>query len=235
MTAANTATSATHAIGAPSNPASARRFVAWARSPSLRREVGDLPVGLAILVGVRQFAAEEGAQVGAERDLKDGRRRRVLAEHVPDRPLGVEERTERTAREDAVGEAEAAGAVHPQLRGGTPAHLLRVVGGDGLIALPHLRRAPVAHAPEQGCEGGVGGGVRPEQEGRPVAAGRELAALVGAALRLGHRLAEALRARRTELDREAALHHTTLINEAGTPACAKSLAVEKATSFLMRS
>src|SRR5438132_202714 len=45
------------------------------------------------------------------------------------------------------------------------------------------------------------------EQADPVAAGFELAALAGPALSLGHRLAEALRARGAELDRQLALDH----------------------------
>jgi hypothetical protein len=64
----------------------------------------------------------------------------------------------------------------------------------------------VAHAPEQRGQRGVGRGLLAQKERRPVPARLDLAAFAGAPLRLGERLAEALRARRAELDREEALH-----------------------------
>jgi hypothetical protein len=141
-----------------------------------------------------------------ERELQDGRRRRVLPQQVADGALGVEQGTERAAGEHPEDEAEATGPKRLQLRAGTPGHLLGVVAGDGLVALVHLGRAPVTNAGEEGGEEGVGAGLLVQKEGRPIPAGLDLAALARARARLGECLPEPLRARRTELDRKPALH-----------------------------
>src|SRR5437764_2937803 len=67
-----------------------------------------------------QLAGEQGAQVGSGCDLEHGARGWVLAQHVPDCPLGVEQRTQRAAWEDAVVEAEATVPKRRQLRGRAP-------------------------------------------------------------------------------------------------------------------
>jgi hypothetical protein len=66
----------------------------------------------------------------------------------------------------------------------------------------HANRAPAAATGEAGIDGRV----LAQDEAHPVAAGLELAALAGAALRLRDRLLEPLRARGAELDRQYTLH-----------------------------
>jgi len=130
----------------------------------------------------------------------------VLAQYIPDRALGVEQGTDRTARQDSVEEAESAGSIRLELGGGTPSHLLGVVGGDRLIPLPHLGRPPVANPLQQAGQAGVGGGVRAQEEPRPVLAGLDLAALAGHPTRLAHGLPEPLGPRRAEFHRYQTFH-----------------------------
>jgi|SRR5882724_4192004 len=66
---------------------SAYWFSTGGRSPLFRREVWNLEAR--VQVG-RELAPEQGEKVGAESDLNDIPRR-VLAQDVPDRSLGVEE------------------------------------------------------------------------------------------------------------------------------------------------
>src|SRR5712691_4836542 len=95
----------------------------------------------------------------------------------------------------AVAESEAAGAEQVELRGGTPGHLLRLEGGDELVALVHVGRPPMANQLEQAAECAVAVGVAAEQEADPVAARLDLRARARPALRPGERLREPLRAR----------------------------------------
>src|SRR5439155_27079401 len=96
-------------------------------SPLLRREVWDLEVR----VGVGpKLAREQGTQIWAETDLDHRPWRRVLAQHLPDRPFTVEQLADRTARKDPIEEPEATGAVQLQLGGGTPGHSPGAVRGQ---------------------------------------------------------------------------------------------------------
>jgi len=69
--------------------------------------------------------------------------------------------------------------------------ILGLVGGDELISLVDLGRPPVANPLEQAAESAVEGGLACEQKRDPVAAGLDLRALAGPALRQGDRLPEA--------------------------------------------
>src|SRR5215218_1268502 len=87
-----------------------RRSVQWFFSrgflPLLWRELRDLEVLLGSRTEIRrEIAPEPGLKPWAECDLEHRPRGRVLSQDVPDRPLAVEQRAERTAREDAVVEA----------------------------------------------------------------------------------------------------------------------------------
>src|SRR5712691_11536037 len=95
-------------------------------APFFWRDVGDLPA---------ELSAQQAAEGRIEGDLALGVRERVLAHHLSDRPFGVEEGTERAARQDAVAESEAAGPEQVELGGGAPGHLLRLEGRDELVAL----------------------------------------------------------------------------------------------------
>ncbi len=155
--------------------------------PLLGREVGDLEAKVGSRSEARwQLTAEQGLKAGAEPDLKHHPRRPVLAQHVPDRPLGVEDGTERAAREDAKVEAEATLVEEVELGGGAPGHLPGVVDGDRLIRLIHLGRPPAANALQQTSQAGVGGGVGPQDEPCPVPARLDLAAVAGPAASLVH-------------------------------------------------
>jgi len=78
---------------------SAYWFFTGGLSPLFRREVWDLEAR--VQVG-RELAPEQGAKVGAESELNDVPRGRVLAQDVPDRSLGVEQRTDRATGQDPV-------------------------------------------------------------------------------------------------------------------------------------
>src|SRR5439155_14301175 len=120
-------------------------FFARGLSPLLWEEVRDLKV--LVEVG-RELAPEQGAKLRPDRDLDDGPRR-VLAEDVPDRALGVEEGTDRAAGKDPIPEVEAAGPERLQLEGGTPGHFLGVESGDVFLVLVDIGCPPVANPLEQ--------------------------------------------------------------------------------------
>jgi hypothetical protein len=92
-----------------------------------------------------------------------------------------------------------------QLEGGTPAHLLGMEGGDGLVLLADVGRPPVANMFKQAGEASVGGGVLVEQEARLVPTRLERAALARATASLGECPPEPCRPGRAELDGYLAL------------------------------
>src|SRR6266508_5091552 len=130
---------------------SASWFLTGRLRPLFWHEVWDLKV--LVKVG-RELPREQGAKLRADGDLDDVPRARVLAQGVPNRALGVEQGADRTAGQDPVAEVEAAGPKSLELEGGTPSHLPGVVGGDKLITLVHLARAPVAHPLQQASQAG---------------------------------------------------------------------------------
>jgi hypothetical protein len=160
---------------------------------------------------------------------------RLFPDSGSDRPLGVEQRTEPAARQDAEREPLAAGSEAAQIEGGAPAHLAGVVGRDELVALVHLGRPPVAHPLQQAGEAGIYAAVAVQHKAHPVAAGRQLAALASAALGLLDCFAESFRPRRAELDRQNPLHRTDpnqpgLNRRASARACRRRHLVERDSS-----
>ena len=99
---------------------------------------------------------------------------RLFPHSRADRALRVEERAERTARQDAVLEALAALPEGSELEGSTPGHLLGLVARDEFVPLVHLRCPPVADPLEETAKRSVEGAVGAEQEPDPVAAGLAL-------------------------------------------------------------
>src|SRR6266508_5935981 len=198
--------------------ASTRPLFAPTLTPPFWGEVGQLTDRLGFLNESRGYLpAEQGAQGGAERDLNHRPGRGAgLSQDVPDRPFGVEQGTERTAGEDAVEEAEATGTERAELGGSAPAHLLRVIGRNGLIALRDLRRPPGAHAGKEGGQSRVHPRIRTHQKARLVPPRLHLEAFVRASPRLRHSLPEPLRTRRAKGNSEAALHQATVTHR-GSP------------------
>jgi hypothetical protein len=195
------------------------RFVSSATRPlGILQPGGSSPAGPPHSGGGKSGTSKAGSGFGGSSPASRARRLgpKEISSAAPggacspntstDRALGVEQGTDRTARQDSVDEAESARSMRLELRGGTPGHLLDVVHGDRLIPLAHFGRPPVANPLQQASQASVGRGLRAEDEPRSVPARLDLAALAGPAASLGHCPPEPFRPRRAELHRYKSFH-----------------------------
>ena len=129
---------------------SARWLISSGLWPLVGRGVGDEraqvdPVRDFPVQQRQQGGVEEEVEVGHVREVRYGEElpaggrlealagRRLFAASGSDRPLRVEERAERAAGQDAVGEAFAALAEAAELEGGAPGHLYQGYGLPGFL------------------------------------------------------------------------------------------------------